>query len=149
MLGAIYKWTRKNYTRNTTTSKWKLDESKTETRYFTPEWVEKLTGKEEKAFNRAIGAYCRIEKNPYTLNINYKSICPDKLKKREERFEYINLYSAIKEAGNRERQILEEAQNQREVEITEQSAEHFILKLGKLGTEHVGYFDLITKKWVN
>lgn len=147
MSATIYKWTSEKYVRNTPNGKWKLVPEETKVTYCGAEWMEEKVGKDECRFWRAIGAWVRVKRNPYYGFVRFTNIRPDKLEKREERFDPIQLTGDARCMGWRENDAMGDCYwHQRLIPVLEDTDEHLVLGIGT--DEHRANLDIKQMRWV-
>lgn len=147
MSATIFKWTREKYIRNSPNSKWKLVPDETEVTYCTELWMQEKTGKEECSWWRALGAYVRVKHIRYSDSVTFTNIRPDKLEKREERFDPIYLTGDARNMGYRENDAMADCYwHQRCIPIVENTDEHIVLGIGE--DEHRANLDIKQMRWV-
>lgn len=124
-MAPIYKMTTRRYNRPTPGTRWREDG--TEVTYMSREWFKALTSESELAFWRACGT-CRASRDNWRETVEVTRWSPDKLEKRVEVFEPVKC-NPWRNAGNRERAILEHLPEMRLLPVAETVGAHVCVKL--------------------
>lgn len=143
----IYEVETINYERNTPRGKW--HEISRERKFVTQEFHDAKLSDGERRFWRAINAPMRVTVNPYSTHgtiVTAQSIRPDKLAKWVDVHTPYSLYDAMVNAGLREREAMQRAENQRIIPVVHEDGNHRVIRLGD-DKVHADY-DLVSRKWV-
>lgn len=127
MSARIYKWTKTDYERDEIGRGKRWNETKSKIEYMTDNWAETMTSDEELSFWRNLGE-CVVSRDPYKETVKVTRTSPDRLRKSVELFEPVNC-NPWRNAGNRERSILENFENLRILPMVETSEDHIVIEL--------------------